>query len=676
MSQLEYLHSCNKRRKRSSADQRVFRFKSFCEPGYPAQFDGPFWKNVRALLEFGHMESNLSNNGMVSWSFQLEVHRHKPHHRVFLFVIEEPIEGSIYRYCRHCRYIGWGQHMISNMKYHFVVPSKETAAMASTCLSCQGNNCCADGTILAASCGASKSSSLVELEGHTLHGVFHCNGFGHLLCVNGLEMGSDLNGHQIMDFWDRICTTLRARKVSVTDISQKKGMELRLLHGLAYGGPWFSRWDYKFGRGSFGVTESMYQKSIQALQNIPLCLLFHHLSPSDNYLPIIFSRYQALSEHSLITLSDLFHFMLELRSRLPKETVPSELFNPGILLETSCRWSPKRVEMATRVIVESLKRADPKWVSRQEVRDAARAYIGDTGLLDFVLKSLGNHVVGKYLVRRSLNPVTKVLEYCLEDISLSHDHGLMMSESKSNMIPVTRAQLAKDILYLYKSTLREKKPISGQGSTILIASRVILDTKHLTKDFNYHQNLPLGNKFSIGDELVDLFCTLQLKDKQIMEPYEHVKVKGNITIEELKREVEKWFKDMYWGLKGLVIQSIVNVNANETDFVCGVIEEAKDIILEAGFIGDGSRNENGNGSLMQGWNRYELKNYSHNQGYGCIDCACGTKEDDGERMVACDICEVWQHTRCVRIPNNEEVPRIFFCDRCEQDIILSPSLVM
>ncbi|XP_048499401.1 PHD finger protein MALE STERILITY 1 isoform X2 [Beta vulgaris subsp. vulgaris] len=651
MSQLEYLHSCNKRRKRSSADQRVFRFKSFCEPGYPAQFDGPFWKNVRALLEFGHMESNLSNN-------------------------EEPIEGSIYRYCRHCRYIGWGQHMISNMKYHFVVPSKETAAMASTCLSCQGNNCCADGTILAASCGASKSSSLVELEGHTLHGVFHCNGFGHLLCVNGLEMGSDLNGHQIMDFWDRICTTLRARKVSVTDISQKKGMELRLLHGLAYGGPWFSRWDYKFGRGSFGVTESMYQKSIQALQNIPLCLLFHHLSPSDNYLPIIFSRYQALSEHSLITLSDLFHFMLELRSRLPKETVPSELFNPGILLETSCRWSPKRVEMATRVIVESLKRADPKWVSRQEVRDAARAYIGDTGLLDFVLKSLGNHVVGKYLVRRSLNPVTKVLEYCLEDISLSHDHGLMMSESKSNMIPVTRAQLAKDILYLYKSTLREKKPISGQGSTILIASRVILDTKHLTKDFNYHQNLPLGNKFSIGDELVDLFCTLQLKDKQIMEPYEHVKVKGNITIEELKREVEKWFKDMYWGLKGLVIQSIVNVNANETDFVCGVIEEAKDIILEAGFIGDGSRNENGNGSLMQGWNRYELKNYSHNQGYGCIDCACGTKEDDGERMVACDICEVWQHTRCVRIPNNEEVPRIFFCDRCEQDIILSPSLVM
>lgn len=106
MSQLDYLHACNKRRKRSSADQRVFRFKSFCEPGYPAQFDGPFWNNVKALLEFGHVESNYSINGMISWSFQLQVHRHRPEHRIFLFVIEEPVDASIYRYCKHCRYIG------------------------------------------------------------------------------------------------------------------------------------------------------------------------------------------------------------------------------------------------------------------------------------------------------------------------------------------------------------------------------------------------------------------------------------------------------------------------------------------------------------------------------------------------------------------------------------------
>ncbi|XVF26568.1 hypothetical protein REPUB_Repub14bG0028600 [Reevesia pubescens] len=112
----------------------------------------------------------------------------------------------------------------------------------------------------------------------------------------------------------------------------------------------------------------------------------------------------------MVTLGDLFHFMSKLRSRLPKEN-SIDSCNPTILVETNCRWSPKRVEAATRVIVEALRKAEFRWVSRQEVRDAAQAYIGDTRLLDFVLKSLGNHIVGNYLVRRCLNPVTKVPEY-------------------------------------------------------------------------------------------------------------------------------------------------------------------------------------------------------------------------------------------------------------------------
>lgn len=59
---------------------------------------------------------------------------------------------------------------------------------------------------------------------------------------------------------------------------------------------------------------------------------------------------------------------------------------------------------------------------------------------------------------------------------------------------------------------------------------------------------------------------------------------------------------------------------------------------------------------------------------GIMDCTCGTIEDDGERMVSCDICEIWQHSRCVRIPNDEEIPHIFLCKKCEQEIVLFPSL--
>ncbi|KAK7858858.1 phd finger protein male sterility 1 [Quercus suber] len=152
----------HKKRKRGL---RVFRFKSFGEPGYPIEFVAPFRENVKALLEFGHLESN-SYCEMPSWSFQLELHRHPPFH-ILLLIIEEPDTVTAF-------------------------------------LNCEGNSYNGAGT-------ANGKSNLMELQGHIMHGVFHSNGFGHLLCVNGVEMGSDLAGHQIMEFWDRLCTGLRAR---------------------------------------------------------------------------------------------------------------------------------------------------------------------------------------------------------------------------------------------------------------------------------------------------------------------------------------------------------------------------------------------------------------------------------------------------------------------------------
>lgn len=51
-----------------------------------------------------------------------------------------------------------------------------------------------------------------DVQNHLLHGLIHCNGFGHLLCINGIEGGSkNLCGREIMDLWDRICTILQAR---------------------------------------------------------------------------------------------------------------------------------------------------------------------------------------------------------------------------------------------------------------------------------------------------------------------------------------------------------------------------------------------------------------------------------------------------------------------------------
>lgn len=440
-------------------------------------------------------------------------------------------------------------------------------------------------------------------------------------------------------------------------------MELRLLYGVAYGQPWVGRWGYKFGHGCYGVNQPIYQKAIEAMQGMPLCLLNPHISISYTDISVIFTRYQALSDHSMVTLGDLFHFMLELRSRLPKENSLDSSCNPAILVETNCRWSTKRVEAATRVVVEALKRAEFRWVSRQEVRDTARAYIGDTGLLDFVLKSLGNHIVGNYLVRRCLNPVTKVLEYCLEDISSVFPNSEVVNNSKVKpKCKITKAQLMKDISYLYKHILiKEQKPTpssTGIFSAIPMAARIILDTKFFVKEYTEEFSMKVKPGLDRNNS-IKLLCTVVLtnneENKKPMPPYECVGLKENATFDDLKLEVENNFRELYWRLRSFVVENIVNMSTVKgSDLVLGSVEMGQKIV----FLG---RNEDDQAMMI-----YECGRI--------VDCPCGAKEDDGERLISCDICEVWQHTRCVRIPNNEEIPHVFLCKQCEEKIVLFPSL--
>lgn len=463
--------------------------------------------------------------------------------------------------------------------------------------------------------------------------------------------------------------------MSLKDISQKRGMDLRLIHGIAYGKSWFGCWGYKFGRGTYCVTQQMYQKAIEALIAMPLCLLIHHFTNSNNEIPHIFARYQTLSDHSLVTLGDLFHLMLELKSKLPKENCAIDSYSKGIFIEANCRWSPRRVEMATRVIVEALKRAQFKWVSRQEVRDEARVYIGDTGLLDFVLKSLGNHIVGNYLVRRNLNPITKVLEYCLEDISNvfpNQESYSQMTNNNTRVIKprykITRVQLMKDLFYLYRYIFKDQKLTSiGIFAAMSLAIRIVLDSKYLIKEYCNEEQLIKMDRL---EENLNLCCTIVLRNNtenvdgpllnKVMPPYECVKLRKNATIDELKVEVERSFRDIYWGLRSFVVESILKFNGKGTDLVSGLVG-----------LGDQKLVFSGVNKEIGSINGDEL--YEHGLNSNFVNCLCGAKDGDGELMISCDICEKWQHTRCVGIANNAK-PSVFICDRCEQEIIVLSSL--
>lgn len=86
------------------------------------------------------------------------------------------------------------------------------------------------------------------------------------------------------------------------------------------------------------------------------------------------------------------------------------------------RWPVRRLEYVAHVVVDALKEKKVAnkgfncGMTRQEARDAAQLQIGDTGLIDYVPKSMNNVVVGGLVVRRTVNKSTRILEYTIEEM--------------------------------------------------------------------------------------------------------------------------------------------------------------------------------------------------------------------------------------------------------------------
>eukprot|EP00894_Picocystis_sp_ML_P002998 jgi/Pico_ML_1/53515/g4050.t1 len=47
-----------------------------------------------------------------------------------------------------------------------------------------------------------------------------------------------------------------------------------------------------------------------------------------------------------------------------------------------------------------------------------------------------------------------------------------------------------------------------------------------------------------------------------------------------------------------------------------------------------------------------------------VRCSCGTTDDDGERMLECERCGTWLHTRCLGITDAQAIPACFVCPDC------------
>ena len=134
-------------------------------------------------------------------------------------------------------------------------------------------------------------------------------------------------------------------------------------------------------------------------------------------------------------------------------------------------------------------------------------------------------------------------------------------------------------------------------------------------------------------------------------PPEVVLLPPDPLLSDLKLAVNKCFQDLYVVLAKFKVSYAVG------------FESTKDATkLGAKKIGGARVEVHGDGADLESEFRYQ----------GGLDqwvvrCVCGTCDDDGERMICCDACEVWMHTRCVGISDAQGTPRRWTCRDCEEE---------
>ncbi|XP_076914230.1 PHD finger protein At2g01810-like [Bidens hawaiensis] len=721
------LEPCIKLTPNRKRKQRIFEFKSF--PNSIGDYSRPFRDNIRSFInEFGEQVDTQN-----MWSTLLLC---ESNGAVFPFyVIEEHVtDHSVHKFCFHCKFVGWGHHFVCKRRYRFMIPSYGEKPLLND---------------------YDMNNGLELDDSYILHGLIHCNGFGHLISVNKLDLGSlvCLTESNVMSFWNSICSSLKTRKVSVADVKLDRSIELRLIHGVAFKNSWFGNWGYNFGNGIYGVTEEKYKGAVRFLAELNLDKIINDFKNTRirNKFRQIILKYEEFSESRLSTLSELLQCMLEFKQTQEIERVklsPSRKVSKyehyefdeesenimcldqflTSVLDAECRWAPKQVVYSLEVIVKLLNGMNDA-MSRHELREGAREYIGDTGLIDFVLKSINVLSFDSYIIRRVVNPLTRFVEFELREVNVKpvsslwkleprwpkqrlektakiianilKDHKVMnigrsgamsrkdlrdmaskyvgdtglidfVLKSVDNLVvgdqimtrmknPLTRLMefeirdqnseefgggVYGDMLFVYRNVLLGY-PLWNSVSQ---ASRLVLNSKYFVKEWEFG----VGN-----DELMMLTCRvlpsfdeLDTELTRPLPPGEIVLVTPWMTVGGLKEVAQCALRDTYCVMSKFVVSQIGGLKGINDEVVISCALEAGVQVWVRGFgldLGTALRYEGGDGYAME----------------SRVECVCGARDDDGERMVECDECRVWKHTVCCGIDDDELAPVEFVCGECD-----------
>ncbi|MQL83399.1 hypothetical protein Taro_015899 [Colocasia esculenta] len=559
---------------------------------------------------------------------------------VDLDVVEEDVARSRSVYCDQCRVVGWSGHPVCGKRYHFIIRNDSGAS----CTTCNYEMSADD----------LEDWAYLQLgdSTHLLHGVVHTNGYGHLLRINGREGGSKcLTGCVVMDFWDRLCKMLRVRKVTVMDKSKKYGLEYRLVHAVTTGHSWYGNWGYEFGAGSFALTADAYRKAVDSLSNLPLSIYFSHSRSPRTHLQDVIAMYRSLSDRPLLTVRELLTFVMHLlRDAGSRQTYPG-LSNSEKPSEASCgvlcAWTKEDVEQVECAMVKVLRAvAGSSWVSWRALRGATCSVASSPVLLDYCLKGLGGKVMDDGMVIAvRCNAETNSIEYRLEAFT---DGPRLLSPIHCKP---SKGHILRDLKYLYEALLNPKTMYSYRPKPLRQlaeeSASKLLDCKQFVKDYEKLGQVE-ANPFAIH-----IWCQIELDQPKNYgaPPAELLVLSITATVADLKAEATRAFRESYLAFQKFQVEQLVAYgDVADTTHVKLLLGSTANIRVKGKWYGDHQR-----------LGQFRMERGTENW---TVDCSCGAKDDDGERMLACDACGVWQHTRCSGIGDAEEVPARFICRRC------------
>ncbi|XP_042495195.1 PHD finger protein At1g33420-like [Macadamia integrifolia] len=585
---------------------------------------------------------------------------------VALDVVEEDVTRSRSVYCDQCRVVGWSGHPVCGKRYHFIIRADNNSidGYHKPCTSCGDLVHLSD--LRCKSCNYVMTAEDLEdwiylqLEDttHLLHGVVHSNGYGHLLRVNGREGGSRfLSGCDIMNFWDRLCCKLGVRKVSVMDVSKKYALEYRLLHAITNGRPWYGDWGFEFGAGSFALTVDAYRKAVDTLSNMPLNQFLSQARKPRTRLQDLISFYQTMSENELVTTRDLFQFFMKLIHDAHKQRAYGTTCkkNGSSNSTALCIWTAADIDRVEQAMIKVLRAVgaggSSRWVTWHALRGAV-SKVGRPELLDYCLKDLGGKLTQDGMaVCSRCNPDTDAIEYRLEPGNVSTS---IPGDSTSGSLNCPSEELLlRDLKFLFDSILHPHTMANYGPQTVrdlaLNSAEKLLDCKQFVKDYAKCDKTAILNPFAIR-----LSCLVELLDHPkdyTAPPPALIVLPHNATVADLKCETAKAFQEVYVLFRRFQAEELCDY---------GGVDDSTHVKFLVGL--SGSVTVRGRCLGKHGLHQFRMERGVESW---TVDCTCGAKDDDGERMLACDTCGVWQHTRCAGIDDVLAVPSKFVCGRCD-----------